>query len=288
MAVWKCAGRNRLTEDGEPYCDYEAPRAWMGRCPNCGRLYDAIKVGANAKSTRATLATLANAPPKPRLSTGFSGFDEVLGGGGIVRGSTALISGPPGCGKSTLLLSTANNIATESRTVIYASGEQKAEAVGDIAQRIGAMNEKVIVMGLEGDIYKVCEEAQNQKAVFMVIDSLQTAFMDDCKGEEGSSTQCKAVANYLTWWAPRHNVAVLIVSHVNKDGDLAGPKAAEHLVDTILEFDPSMDEDGELDEKLRMLSAGKNRHGASGVKAMFEMTAEGVKGSRKKSLLTLV
>lgn len=295
MAKYKCSGRNRLTDDGEAFCLYEANKRWLGRCPGCGRFYDIVKTGAN-KSTKATLATLGTIKPKKRISTGIDGVDLVLGGEeatgrGIVKGSSIFISGEPGLGKSTLLLTVANNVAaTHKKGVVYASGEQSVDDIAMVSQRIGATHPNVRVIGNEGDIYKITEECEVNKPELLVVDSLQTAHCPDSKAEEGSSEQCKAVTNYLTAWCKRENVAAIIVCHVDKEGNLAGPKSAEHLVDVVLEFDPAVDAEktpivfGTDDDKkklAKLTSMSKNRFGATGVEAYLLVTKEGIKAGEK-------
>lgn len=292
MAVWKCGGRHRTSESGEPFCDYEAPAPWRGRCPRCLGLYTPEKIGGEKKAQRATLASLANLKDPPRFSTGFAGFDQVLGGG-LVPGMAVLISGQPGLGKSTVLLQVAGNVGASGKKVVYASGEQTVNDVGIIAKRVGAANEHVDVLGLEGDIYKITEECEQVGAKLLVLDSIQTAHASDAKGDEGSAEQVKAVANYLTWWCKKRSCATIVVAHINKDGDLAGPKAAEHLVDTVLELDPAREylEDGSVKpgtESIVSLKSGKNRYGASEVTAYFRMTGEGLRPVKKKLSSSLV
>lgn len=298
MAVYKCAGRKLLDEDGDPYCQYEDSHRWIGRCPGCNRYYDCDKIGSDStRKARTTLATLGNIELKPRISTGLLEIDEVVGKPpGLVEGSTYIISGPPGGGKTTLLLTIANHVATARKPVLYTSGEQKAEDVAVIAQRLGAANPHVEVMGMQGDMYEVGDAVEKVKPSILIVDSLQTAFMDDCKADEGSAEQCKAVANYLTALGKRENAVILLICHINKAGDAAGPLAAQHLCDTVLELDPCpvVDEDDTLDEETKdwkMLSTGKNRNGESGASMVFELTGRGIKvvpKKRKRSKLELV
>jgi DNA repair protein RadA/Sms len=293
MAVFKCSGQKRFDEDGNPYCTYEAPKPWRFRCPQCHRFYTPLKVGADReRSKRSTLASAGAEPEKPRISTGFSSFDEVLGGG-LVLGATVFLSGPPGTGKTTLMIQVASAVATGSRKVLYTSGEQTLQDIGAAAKRVGALNEQVTVLGLQGDIYKITDEAEQLKPALLIVDSLQTAALDDVKGEEGSSDQCKAVTNYLTAWGKREHIPILIISHVNKEGSMAGPLAAQHYCDTILELDPApeIDEFGDIVDGTQnyiALTSAKNRNGASNITAFFDMTAEGLKSVRKKSKLYTV
>jgi len=290
MAVYKCAGRKRRDEENVPYCDYEAEARWLGRCPACGRLYDCDRVGPERASGRATLATLQTIEEKPRLSTGITGLDRVLGGGGLVPGTTVVLSGEPGCGKTTLLLQMADHLATERHPVLFASGEQTKEAISSIARRLGITNPHVIVLGMEGDIDKIMEVAAEVKARVVIVDSLQTARIEDVKANAGSSEQCRAVANVVTEWAPIKGVTVVLICHVDKAGDLAGPKAVEHLADTIVELNDAKeyDEDGELKPRTKdwvELLVGKNRHGESGLSALFNRGQDGMQEVERRSKL---
>jgi DNA repair protein RadA/Sms len=277
-------------------CDYEADSRWTGRCPldkgGCGRYYN-IKVKGNPEDkSKISLAALGVKEVK-RISTGIDEVDKVLGGG-MVAGSTIVISGPPGTGKSTLLVTIADRVAKGGKKVLYTSGEQSADDVGLIAQRVGALNPDVEVHGNSGDCYKMAETIEEMKPTLLIVDSCQTAFLDDVEAAEGSSAQINAVINFLTALGKREKLCLMIVSHVNKEGMIAGPRALEHLVDTLLEFDPfegDVDEDGEQDAETknwRVLTSGKNRNGPSGISAMFEMTDKGIVPIRKKSKLLLV
>jgi DNA repair protein RadA/Sms len=273
MAVkYICRGRG---------CGYEQEGSkWVGRCPGCGRYYDIVKKGRD-EDTRMSLASFASSAPPKRMTTGFPEFDRVLGGG-LVPSAAVLITGPPGQGKSSILIKSADTIAKNGeKRVLYTSGEQNRDDIGILASRLEALNPNVDVMGNEGDIYKIVAEAQQKKPAMLVIDSIQTAYMDDVKGDVGSAEQIKAVTNYITSYAKTEKVALLIVGHVNKDGEMAGPKVMEHLVDSVIFLEPyeAYDEDGNLDDgcaNLRVLSSGKNRYGPSGVKELLEMTEKGL------------
>jgi DNA repair protein RadA/Sms len=287
VAVYKCAGRNRHYFDGIPYCDYESELPWhMDPCPGCGsRSLSCDKIGPDRKkkSSILTFADIANMKPKPRISTRIDAFDKVLNGG-LPQGGVVVISGPPGVGKTTILMEIANKTAHGGRRAMYASGEQGKDGVIEIAHRLKLTeNRDVALQVAEGDIYKITSDVEDHGSAVLVIDSLQTASLDDANGDEGSAEQTRAVANYLTAWALRTKVAVILVSHVNKEGDLAGPRAIEHLVDGTLELDlcPELDEDGEIVPETKgyrsLMSGAKFRLGESGVTEMFEMTGEGLK-----------
>lgn len=300
MAVYKCAGRRRLDEDeGAPKCTYEAERRWRGRCPGCGMAYRIDKIGIDIDKAkkRATLASLGQKKVKPRIATNLPEVDRVLNGG-IPEGSTVIISGPPGVGKSTLLLIVANATAVGKRKVSYYAGEQNQDDLAGYAQRLGiTSNENVIVNATQGtlDIMEIMSEVDADKSDLVIIDSLQTAVHTDVKADAGSTEQCKVVTSVLTEWAKKKDVAVFLVCHVNKNGDLAGPKSAEHYVDGTLEFDPAaeIDEDGAMVERTkhwrRLTSGTKFRLGESHVSALFTMGSDGLKPVKPKSnLLTFL
>ncbi len=280
--IFICCGKDRGV------CDHEAEVRWTGRCPGCGRNYS-IKVKGNPdEKSRTSLAALGVKEVK-RISTGILEVDKVLGGG-MVAGSTIVISGPPGTGKSTLLVTIADHVAKNKKKVLYTSGEQSADDVGIIAHRVDALNPDVEVLGNNGDCYKMAEVIEEMKPELLIVDSIQTAFLDDVEAAEGSSAQITASINFLTALGKREKLCLIIVSHVNKEGEIAGPKTLEHLVDTLVEFDPyeELDEDGEVDESTknwRMLTSGKNRNGPSGISEMFVMGSDGIKPVRKKSKL---
>lgn len=289
MAVFKCAGRKRFDDEGDQLCTYEATKKWTGKCPGCGRYWDVEKIGSDKKvAERATLASLENAPTKPRILTNIPEVDRVLNGG-IPEGSALIISGPPGIGKTTLLLSIVDKIASASKKVIYSSGEQSKDDIAGFAHRLNINSPYVTVLGHEGDIYKIAAEVEASHAKVLIVDSIQKAFCDNIRAEPGSAAQCAAVANFIVDWGKANGIITLIVSHINKDGDLAGPKAAEHLVDGTLEFDPAqeMDSDGEPTEESKnwrkLTSGSKFRIGPSYVTETFNMTNEGIKPVKKKA-----
>jgi DNA repair protein RadA/Sms len=260
----------------------------------CGRYYNCERLGHdNEDRSRISLAALSVEEPK-RIETGMPELDKVLGGG-IVPGAPILLSGDPGAGKTTLLLQAVNYIARGKRSnILWASGEMSRTDIGMFAKRLDALNEHVDVLGNEGDVFKIVAAAEEKKPTVMVIDSINTAFMEDIEADVNTPRQIAAAGNYLTSFAKSEKVAMLIICQVTKEGDLAGPKNLEHLVDAIVYLDEYVHEgDPEYDEEaanLRVLSIGKNRFGPPGIKAMLELTKEGLKTpSKKKSkYLTLV
>lgn len=294
MALYKCNGRRRFYPDGVPYCDYESAEPWYCEpCPGCGlRVFSISKIGTERSSrVITTLASLMSAPKKPRMQTGIPAFDKVLNGG-IGKGQSIIISGPPGVGKTTLLLQLAESMA-QRHTIMYLAGEQNKDDLSEYAQRLGVKSDNVIVDASEQsvDILEAMSKMEDNKIEVVILDSLQTSYCSESKGAEGSAEQVRATTSTFTAWAKRMKVAMFLVSHVNKDGDLAGPKAAEHLVDGTLEFDPcpDMDSDGEVIEVTKgwrkLTSGSKFRLGPSGVTETFNMTEGGIFPVQKRSRL---
>jgi len=274
-------------------CDYESAEKWTRRCPGCGGYHSIVtKARDTDEKSKISLAHLTEHVSKKYIETGLAAFDKVVGGG-IVPGAPYIMSGPPGTGKTTLMLTVASAFATEKRPVLYTSGEQSRNDIADLAKRIGALSPWVEVMGNNGDMYKITERAEEMKAKLVCVDSINTAAVDECDSTEGTSAQIKAVANYLSAWCKHEEIALVAITHINKDGELSGPRALEHLFDTILELDPAVevDEEGEVYEETKgriKLESGKNRHGASGVREYFKMTETGIVAIRRRSKLELV
>ena len=243
MAVFKCAGADRGV------CDYEAPAAWTRGCPGCGRFYDCKKVGADkAKEGKKKLDKLVTTED-PRIATGIKEFDRVIGGG-LVAGSSIIFYGPAGVGKSTMALTACDGVAKQGLRVLWASGEQSGEDIGKLAGRLKLEHaDKIDVLGLEGNAEKIIETVHEQKIKLLALDSLQKAFMDELDGAVGSTSQCDAVIEHVCFYCKKHGVAVIIMSHVTREGGIKGSTGVEHDVDTLLELDYSYeyDEDGEID-----------------------------------------
>lgn len=232
-----------------------------------------------------------------RIKTSIGELDRVLGGG-LVQGSVALIGGNPGIGKSTLLIQTANLLAQENCEVIYVSGEESIDQVRLRAKRLGLGNKAIklaattnvndivnsladkksnkkksggVLSGLnDNEEKKDNKNSENHKNKVVIIDSIQTMFLEDLSSAPGSVAQVRAAASELTVFAKKNNITLLIVSHVTKDGQIAGPKVLEHIVDTVLYFE------GEKDLHFRILRAVKNRFGAAGEIGVFEMNDLGL------------
>lgn len=285
--IYRCGGHKRGV------CSYESEVKWRHSCPGCGRYYDIlIKSSMEEEKSKISFASLAVKEIK-RIPTQLPEFDKVIGGG-LVPGSTILLAGPPKVGKTTLMVTVAAGVG-ESVTTGYYSGEQSTDDIAVFVHRTKAQSDNVYLRGNYGDAYKIMEDAEEQKAKFIIVDSLQTASFDDVKADAGSSAQVKAVANGITEWAKQKKICVILLCHVNKEGEAGGPEFLKHIVDTIVYFEPAweLDDDGEMKietENMRTLwsSANRNASGPGTFTSLFEMTEEGIKAIRKKSKLELV
>ena len=261
-------------------CSQESSK-WQGRCPTCEQwntfVEDVVNVG---KSETLASRGLAHAPKeKPqrlnehrvttvRLLTGLSEFDSVLGGG-FVEGSLILLSGEPGIGKSTLTLQVVSRMASQKEKVLYITGEESIEQVADRARRLNS-GENSLELLYETNLENILSIIASEKPDFLVIDSIQVMSSSDIPGVAGSLSQVRYVAEMLMNTIKSAKIPTLLIGHVNKDGNIAGPKVLEHLVDTVLILE------GERDHELRMLRAVKNRFGPVSEVGLFEMTSEGL------------
>ncbi len=248
---------------------------WIGRCPDCGAWNSYVasapapRRGRRAASPARSLSIAAvEETPAPRLPTGLSDFDRVLGGG-LVPGSVVLIGGEPGIGKSTLLLQAARACAAAGGTVLYVSGEESLGQVRLRAGRLGAVAADLRVVA-ETNPEAATEEARAIDPSLVVVDSVQAMASPDLPSPSGSVAQVRQAALVFQRFAREKNVPVVLIGHVTKDGTLAGPKALEHLVDAVLSFE------GDRSRGRRILRATKNRFGAVDEIALYEMTSAGL------------
>jgi DNA repair protein RadA/Sms len=206
----------------------------------------------------------------PRTTTGAGEFDRVLGGG-LVRGQVVLVAGEPGVGKSTLLLAVADSFSRRSdgRPVLYLSGEESAAQVGVRARRIGAMGDNLLIAD-ENDVTAVLGHIEQHDPALVVIDSVQTLASPDIDGRAGGISQVAEVAAVLTRQAKARGVPTLLVGQSTRDNSVAGPRALEHLVDTVLTFE------GDLHTQMRLLRAVKNRYGPADEVVCYEQTDSGL------------
>ena len=279
-------------------------RKWAGRCDACGE-WNTIQedeglasAGPAAKSLGAekgralSLVSLDGdeAPPQ-RRAFGVEELDRVLGGG-LTEGSAVLVGGDPGIGKSTLLLQAAAALAKRSRRegaaregapdaeVLYVSGEEATTQIRMRAQRLGLADAPVRLASAT-NLRDILTTLEQERPALAVIDSIQTLWSDRVESAPGSVAQVRACAHELTAFAKRRGVAVVMVGHVTKDGQIAGPRVVEHMVDTVLYFE------GERGHHFRILRAVKNRFGAADEIGVFEMTAQGLAEVANPSALFL-
>jgi DNA repair protein RadA/Sms len=276
-------------------CGGQAPK-WVGRCPDCGawnsmveeRPTEAIAGPAVGEiSKRYSLAVTAgpqlyadiDTVVAERLSSGIGEFDRVMGGG-VVPGSLVLIGGEPGIGKSTLLLQAAAHFAQTYGPVLYCSGEESEHQIKSRGQRLGIERAPLYILA-ETCLERILEEIARLKPAFIIVDSIQTVFSLRFSSAPGSIGQVREAATQLLFAAKGQNIPTFLVGHVTKDGNLAGPKALEHIVDTVLYFE------GEKHHSHRIVRAVKNRFGAVSELGVFEMTGTGLRAVPNPSKLFL-
>lgn len=255
---------------------------WAGRCDACGEWNSIVEeagaqsgIGAHpgAKSLKGRKVELVGLSgedaPVVRLKTGISEFDLVAGGG-LVPGSAILVGGDPGIGKSTLLLQAAAALAHKGKRVVYISGE---EAIGQVrmrAKRLG-LADAPVEMAVETNLADILETLEAGPAPdLLVVDSIQTTWTPTLDAAPGTVSQVRACSQRLVRFAKTHNTVVFLIGHVTKDGQIAGPRVVEHMVDTVLYFE------GERGHQFRILRAVKNRFGPADEIGVFEMTDSGL------------
>ena len=264
-------------------CGYESPR-WLGRCPNCGgwnTLEEQYVTPEPASNTLSNLtqrsanhpgaSTLQNIPlmEAERISSKLAEFDRVLGGG-IVPGSLVLIGGDPGIGKSTLLLQVSLLLATQNQQLLYVSGEESLSQIKLRAHRLSVEQSELLLLA-ETDLTIIANEINKIQPTIVIIDSIQTMTLPDHQGIAGSVSQVREVTAQLMRIAKDNQIAIFIVGHVTKEGNIAGPRMLEHMVDTVLYFE------GEKYNRFRILRAVKNRFGSTNEMGVFEMLDSGLK-----------
>jgi DNA repair protein RadA/Sms len=272
-----------------------AYRKWQGRCDACGEwntiVEETPKVAvpkglSTGKGKAIGFASLSTQPDKVvRTISGINEFDRVLGGG-LVPGSAILIGGDPGIGKSTILLQAVAQLARRGTIALYVSGEEAVAQIGLRAQRLGLADAPVLLSSANSlrDILAGIDAAMTQAKgapTVIVIDSIQTIFADNIESAPGTVNQVRACAHELVRVAKQSNASVFLVGHVTKDGQIAGPRVVEHMVDTVLYFE------GERGHQFRILRAVKNRFGATDEIGVFSMTDGGLAEVANPSALFL-
>ena len=259
-------------------CGNETPK-WMGRCPGCGAfntMQEHIEKPAAPGKIKAAPGAMNRKPQsirevtgdgEIRVSTGMGELDRVLGGG-AVEGSLVLVGGAPGIGKSTLLLQICNSLC-RGRRVLYISGEESERQLKLRAQRLGVAPEELYILS-ETRLSDIVEAAEEMKPDFLIVDSIQTLYNEENDSSPGSISQVKDCTMTMMQLSKQQGITVFVVGHINKDGNIAGPKVLEHMVDCVLYFE------GDPNSSYRLLRAAKNRFGSTNEIGVFEMMDTGL------------
>jgi DNA repair protein RadA/Sms len=251
---------------------------WEGKCADCGEWNSLVEELQERGGVHERPSIISGAAPTPitddqanqkeRMSSGLSEFDRVLGGG-VVEGSLVLVGGDPGIGKSTLMLQLAFRMASEEGPVLYISGEESFHQSQLRANRLGALHDRVMML-TETNIETVRNHLVKNRYACVIIDSIQSMYSPALASVPGSVGQVRECANECLRLAKGQQVPIFLVGHVTKDGNIAGPRVLEHLVDTVLYFE------GDGKQTLRILRGVKNRFGSTNEIGVFEMTGKGL------------
>jgi DNA repair protein RadA/Sms len=263
---------------------------WMGRCGQCGEWNSVVEERAvNAPSSKQRGALASSEEPKPiseivmqnvpRIPSDISELDSVLGGG-LVPGSVVLIGGEPGIGKSTLLLQAADRFASTTPPVLYVSGEESPSQIALRSNRLGIKNPNLFVV-TETSLEKIQVHVDKIKPRVLILDSVQTIYSTNLESQPGSVGQLRECTYQVISLAKTKNIATFLVGHVTKDGNIAGPKVLEHMVDVVLYFE------GTSSQTFRLLRSIKNRFGSTNEIGVFEMVGKGLRAVDNPSELFL-
>jgi DNA repair protein RadA/Sms len=261
-------------------CGQESAK-WAGRCPECNAWNTFVERSVHPATPAMGRARPTNgaAPPPvrmsdlsgeeyPRVEIGISEFDRVLGGG-IVPGSLILIGGDPGIGKSTLILQAAARVATRERSVLYVSGEESAHQIRLRSRRLGIGGDQIFLL-TETNLTDALNAADRIAPDLVIVDSIQTVYAPELQNAPGSVAQLRECTMRLMQWAKRSATPVFVIGHVTKEGEIAGPRLLEHIVDVVLYLE------GERFSSYRLLRGVKNRFGAVSEVGVFEMLGDGL------------
>ncbi len=252
---------------------------WLGKCPSCGKWNTLVEefVEEVTDNPKHALTTAYETPRRiaevdltelPRFSTGSGELDRVLGGG-LIPGSIILIAGDPGVGKSSLTLAVCSYIARNNRRVLYVTGEESSRQIRMRAERLNAIADELFICA-ENNLERINQHVDKVKPELLIVDSIQTIYKSDIESAPGSVSQVRECSASLMRLAKSHGITTFIIGHVTKDGNLAGPRVLEHIVDTVLFFE------GERSADFRVLRAIKNRFGATSEIGLFEMRDSGL------------
>ena len=257
-------------------CGYESAK-WMGKCPACNSWNTFFDEKLSTKVESGKREKKIQEAPKPlnsfvgqdaqRTSTGYAELDRVLGGG-LVKGSLVLVGGEPGIGKSTLILQLCDKVKGEGK-VLYVSGEESAEQIKLRADRLNIKNDDILFLG-ETDIDIIDQNIEELNPKLVIIDSMQTMYSEDISSAPGSVSQVREITSRIMKICKSRKITTIIIGHVTKDGNIAGPRVLEHMVDTVLYIE------GERYFSYRMIRGVKNRFGSTNEVGMFEMQEKGM------------
>ena len=257
-------------------CGYESAK-WMGKCPACNSWNTFFEEKISTKVESGKREKKIQEAPKPlnsfvgqdaqRTSTGYAELDRVLGGG-LVKGSLVLVGGEPGIGKSTLILQLCDKVKGEGK-VLYVSGEESAEQIKLRADRLNIKNDDILFLG-ETDIDVIDQNIEELNPKLVIIDSMQTMYSEDISSAPGSVSQVREITSRIMKICKSRKITTIIIGHVTKDGNIAGPRVLEHMVDTVLYIE------GERYFSYRMIRGVKNRFGSTNEVGMFEMQEKGM------------
>ncbi len=268
-------------------CGFESPK-WNGCCPSCGEWNTMNEETISSNVSKSTLVRTESlvaqkiseisSEDEIRFKTGMSELDRVLGGG-IVSGSLVLLSGDPGIGKSTILLQICEFLGKKLK-ILYISGEESARQIKLRADRLGVKSDNLTIL-CNNDVESLVEYIRVNKPGLVIVDSIQTMSLKEISSSPGSVTQVRESTNMFMHCAKDFGIPTIIVGHVNKDGNIAGPKVLEHIVDCVLYFE------GERHLSYRILRAIKNRYGSTNEIGVFEMLDKGLKEVPNPSLMLI-
>ncbi len=259
-------------------CGYESA-GYLGKCPECGAWASFVEeVMGKEKALDASMLPDNNPPMKLneiemnteiRTTTMISEFDRVLGGG-IVKGSLILIAGDPGIGKSTILLQTSGELCKNGKNVLYVSAEESASQIKLRAERLGIKSDNLYIYP-QTNYELIKKHVEEMQPDLVIIDSIQAIYSSNIQSSAGSVSQIRECCNYLMGLAKTNNISIIVIGHVTKEGNIAGPKVLEHMVDTVIQFE------GDKYKTYRILRSIKNRFGNTSEVGIFEMGGKGLK-----------
>ena len=258
-------------------CGYETA-GYLGKCPECGSWGSFVEELSAPVEKKTEVEVLDSTPPMTldeiemnseiRMSTNISEFDRVLGGG-IVQGSLVLIAGDPGIGKSTILLQTSGELCKNNKKVLYISAEESASQIKLRAERLGVKSNTLFIYP-QTNLELIKKHIESMKPDLVIVDSIQAIYTSMIQSSAGSVSQIRECCNMLMHIAKSQNISIIVIGHVTKEGNIAGPKVLEHMVDTVIQFE------GDKTKTYRILRSIKNRFGNTSEVGIFEMSATGL------------